>query len=245
MKVSCSNCGAQVDTDKSVVECPYCGRQIFVPNMAEQQPQDGVDNYFDNLNTTCQMQYSPVVEQMAQMDVQKEKRVRKMMKNVTSASVVLLVFLALRFIFGLVVFDNITMLQEALPNYLGTIVYEPLSNYVILGIAETFIHLPLFICALVLVIFAKRAQKVDRNSPNFASAYKTVYIISCVMLTLFVVYTIIEICAIPVANNLNDCFTEDVVDLTLSTSSFVWLIILLSCAISCFVNSLKLAKSNN
>lgn len=233
MKVTCSNCGAEVDVQGSVANCPYCGSRLSVSNM-----EDGIDNYFDNVAPT-QPQPSNVYANAVNKN---DKKLKKAVKDIFSWAVLLLVIGVLRLFTGLLGLEDIEAIESELPSLVGTIYYAPLSSYLSFATAETIMHIFINICSIVLVVFASRLKKTDIYSKELESINLKVFIISCIMAAILLAYLIVEICIVSKTIDLIkiEFINED--GLSTMFSSLVWTIILVVGGALCVAGSVKLSK---
>lgn len=233
MKVTCSNCNAEVDVQGNVANCPYCGNQLDIQNAGE-----GIDNYFDNV-APAQPQPSDAYAQSVEKN---DKKLKKAVKNVFSWAVFLLIIGLLRLCTGLVSLQDIESLEAQLPDLVGTIYYDPICSYLSLSTAEIIMHVLIAVCGIVLVVFATKLKKTDIYSKDLQSVNLKVFITSCVMAVILLAYFIVEICVASTTGELVDIeLIEDTVMITI-LSSLVWTVLLVVGGVLCVVESVKLAK---
>lgn len=227
MKVTCSNCGAEVDVQGNVAKCPYCGSIIT----CNQSQTDCVDNYFDNIAPQPSDAYARTVDR-------NDKKLKKSVKNLFSWSVLLLVIGVLRLFTGLMTLETNEYIESQLPE----LIFDPISAYLSLSTAEIILHLFIAICGAVLVVFASRLKKTDIYSQDLQSASLKVFIASCIMAVILIAYLIVEICIVNAMVNLVDVGYVEADSLTTTFSSLVWTVILVVGGALCVVESVRLAK---
>lgn len=227
MKVTCSNCGAEVDVQGNVAKCPYCGSIIT----CNQSQTDCVDNYFDNIAPQPSDAYARTVDR-------NDKKLKKSVKNLFSWSVLLLVIGVLRLFTGLMTLETNEYIESQLPE----LIFDPISAYLSLSTAEIILHLFIAICGAVLVVFASRLKKTDIYSQDLQSASLKVFIASCIMAVILIAYLIVEICIVNTMVNLVDVGYVEADSLTTTFSSLVWTVILVVGGALCVVESVRLAK---
>lgn len=227
MKVTCSNCGAEVDVQGNVAKCPYCGSIIT----CNQSQTDCVDNYFDNIAPQPSDAYARTVDR-------NDKKLKKSVKNLFSWSVLLLVIGVLRLFTGLMTLETNEYIESQLPE----LIFDPISAYLSLSTAEIILHLFIAICGAVLVVFASRLKKTDIYSQDLQSASLKVFIASCIMAVILIAYLIVEICIVNTMVNLVGVGYVEADSLTTTFSSLVWTVILVVGGALCVVESVRLAK---
>lgn len=227
MKVTCSNCGAEVDVQGNVAKCPYCGSIIT----CNQSQTDCVDNYFDNIAPQPSDAYAHTVDR-------NDKKLKKSVKNLSSWSVLLLVIGVLRLFTGLMTLETNEYIESQLPE----LIFDPISAYLSLSTAEIILHLFIAICGAVLVVFASRLKKTDIYSQDLQSASLKVFIASCIMAVILIAYLIVEICIVNTMVNLVGVGYVEADSLTTTFSSLVWTVILVVGGALCVVESVRLAK---
>lgn len=231
MKVTCSNCGAEVDVQGNVANCPYCGNQLVVADA-------GIDNYFDNV-APAQPQVS---DEYARSVEKNDKKLKKAVKELFSWSIFLLVIGLLRLFFGLLGLADVEAVESELPSLVGTIYYDPLKSYVSVATAETILHLFIAVCACVMVVFTSKLKKTDVYSKDLEKVNLKVFITSCVMAAILLAYFIVEICAVVGTYKIYDLELLDVDSLGTSFSSFVWTILLVVGGVMSILYSVRLHK---
>lgn len=227
MKVTCSNCGAEVDVQGNVAKCPYCGSIIT----CNQSQTDCVDNYFDNIAPQPSDAYARTVDR-------NDKKLKKSVKNLSSWSVLLLVIGVLRLFTGLMTLETNEYIESQLPE----LIFDPISAYLSLSTAEIILHLFIAICGAVLVVFASRLKKTDIYSQDLQSSSLKVFIASCIMAVILIAYLIVEICIVNTMVNLVGVGYVEADSLTTTFSSLVWTVILVVGGALCVVESVRLAK---
>lgn len=227
MKVTCSNCGAEVDVQGNVAKCPYCGSIIT----CNQSQTDCVDNYFDNIAPQPSDAYARTVDR-------NDKKLKKSVKNLFSWSVLLLVIGVLRLFTGLMTLETNEYIESQLPE----LIFDPISAYLSLSTAEIILHLFIAICGAVLVVFASRLKKTDIYSQDLQSSSLKVFIASCIMAVILIAYLIVEICIVNTMVNLVGVGYVEADSLTTTFSSLVWTVILVVGGALCVVESVRLAK---
>lgn len=227
MKVTCSNCGAEVDVQGNVAKCSYCGSIIT----CNQSQADCVDNYFDNIAPQPSDAYARTVDM-------NDKKLKKSVKNLFSWSVLLLVIGVLRLFTGLMTLETNEYIESQLPE----LIFDPISAYLSLSTAETILHLFIAICGAVLVVFASRLKKTDIYSQDLQSASLKVFVASCIMAVILIAYLIVEICIVNTMVNLVGVGYVEADSLTTTFSSLVWTVIVVVGGALCVVESVRLAK---
>lgn len=235
MKVICPNCGAQVNAEGSVVECPYCGNQIFVAN-----PDGDMDNFFDNVNTP-ETQPSDVYAQTVNKN---DKKLKKAVKELFSWSILLLVIGILRLFTGLFGLEDIQAIEEMLPSLVGTVYYAPINSYLSLATTETIMHILIIICSIMLVVFASRLKKTDIYSKELGSVNIKVFIASCITAVILLAYLIVEICIVSKTMELIKLEAIDEDGVSTMFSSLVWTIIFVVGGVMCILYSTRLHKQS-
>lgn len=231
MKVTCSNCGAEVDVQGNASKCPYCGSVIT----CNQSQTDGVDNYFDNIAPQPSDAYVRSVDK-------NDKKLKKSVKNLFSWSVLLLVIGVLRLFTGFLTLETNEYIESQLPELIFDPISAYLSLYLSLSTAEIILHLFIAICGAVLVVFASKLKKIDIYSQDLQPASLKVFIVSCIMAVILVAYLIVEICMVNTMVNLIDVGYIEADSLTTTFSSLVWTVILVVGGALCVVESVRLAK---
>lgn len=233
MKVTCSNCGAEVDVQGNVANCPYCGNQIVTLNGG-----DEIDNYFDNMAAAQPQSMNDYARAVENGD----KKLKKAVKELFSWSIFLLVIGMLRLLFGLLGIEDVETVKSELPSLIDTIYYAPLSSYVSFATAETIMHLLIAVCGCVMVVFVSVLKKTDIYSKNLQNANFKVLVTSCVMAAILLAYFIIEMCAVASTYKLYELELLDLEDIGTSFSSLVWTVLLVVGGVMCVVYSVRLHK---
>lgn len=269
MKIECNNCGAEFDSAELIDgECPYCGSKVNFGGSDEsaERANTNPDSFFDDIADDAPAQHvsipTPLTAQApsaatfnmpAQNDLSEEGyhsacgsdvKSNKAVKSVFSCSIVLVVFAFFRLISSFISMGNIENIQSTLPSLKGTEYYELYSTLANLGIVELLLYFAIFGASIVFLIFVNkvRRERFPLERREQFVGFKRTFIVSCVLLAIMAVYLIVELVAIGTVSKIETTMGEGVTATVSSAGTYVGLVVLVGCAISSFVNLLKLSK---
>lgn len=249
MKITCSKCAADFETEKTsgTIYCPYCGSEQTISAPSVQNDDEFFsDEHLNGTYQPVQPTYQPV-QPTYHASFESDAKANKAVKNVFSFAILLLVIGLLRFFTGFLNIGELGELNEGLGSVANQVAYKALKAYVSLSYTEIVMHVAIVACASAIVALTAKVRKAKfpiADESIFVS-YKKAFIASCVMLGVLVVYTIVEICGLSVLIQLQGLYGEDVFSAATWAGSFVWTLLLLASGVVCLISSLKLSKKQN
>lgn len=249
MKITCSKCAADFETEKTsgTIYCPYCGSEQTISAPSVQNDDEFFsDEHSNETYQPVQPTYQPV-QPTYHASFESDAKANKAVKNVFSFAILLLVIGLLRFFTGFLNIGELVELNEALGSVANQVAYKALKAYVSLSYTEIVMHVAIVACASAIVALTAKVRKAKFPiaDESIFESYKKAFIASCVMLGVLVVYTIVEICGLSVLIQLQGLYGEDVFSAATWAGSFVWTLLLLASGVVCLISSLKLSKKQN